>query len=90
MNKVLYGLWHIKREELLTVTASSTDGSNCVDVEYNLDTYGDIYWLVSDKAVADKACVHSEVWYNADYEKPMNSYIGETKVVKVTLQVEDV
>ncbi len=90
MQEILYGLWHIKRKELLTVTASSNEGSDCcVDTTYDLDTSGEMYWLVKDRTVAEKASVHSEAWYNAHYYKPMNSYIGETKVVKVVVHVEE-
>jgi hypothetical protein len=88
MQEILYGLWHIKRKELLRVTASSNEG-HCVDAQYDLDTFGEMYWLVSDRAVAEKASVHSEASYNVHYYKPMNRYIGETKVVKVVVCVDE-
>jgi hypothetical protein len=89
MQEILYGLWHIKRKQLLTVTAFSNEGYDCVGVQYDLGTSGEMYWLVSDRAVAEKASVHSEASYNAHYYKPMNSYIGETKVVKVVVCVDE-
>jgi hypothetical protein len=89
MEKVLYGLWHIQHGDLLTVTTESNNRTDCVDIHHDLSVGDDNYWLVKDRTVAEKASVHSEPWYNANYDTPSNRYKGETKVVKVVVCVDE-
>jgi len=87
---IKYGLRLKNTGELLGVSASSNEGSDCcVDTAYTLSTGCDNQWLVEDKLQAAYVRMFSTEWYNADYDTPINPYKPEeVEVVKVTMNIK--
>ena len=87
MSDIRYGLSY--KNELMGYMASKpgNDDGYGVYIEYELDNTTENVWLVKRKEVAEKAAITSAKWYNADYDTPINRFIGKLKVVKVELNI---
>jgi hypothetical protein len=76
---------------LLGFTTQSNDGADCsVSVQYTLEPskYSENLWLVETQGAAEFVANTSTDWFNAGYETPTNPFVGQCRVVKVTLTVE--
>ena len=87
MSDIRYGLSY--KGELMGYFTSSGNSEMGMseDVEYELDNITENVWLVQREEVAEKAAITSAKWYNADYDTPINRFIGKLKVVKVELSI---
>lgn len=82
----MFALRHKKTGKLMSVYASSNEGSDCcVSVRYSF-TIGGSPWVVNNRSTAETAMNTSEAWYNADYESPQNRYIGQLEIVELTVK----
>jgi hypothetical protein len=81
----IYALWHEKEGILLSVFAEPNTGDCCNDNSYELSMYDDNIWAVYDFDIAEKASKTSEPWYNSSYEKPINPYTRNCKVVRLEI-----
>lgn len=89
-NKIKYGLYHIKKEQLLTYIKSSNDGQEfCNDYTLSLSIYGDEPWLVDRKEYAEWTRVFNQRWFNSSMDSPMCDFDPEElKVVEIRIQTE--
>jgi len=85
MSDIRYGLSY--KGELMGYFTSSGNSEMGMSVEYELDNITENVWLVQREKVAEKAAITSSKWYNADYETPINRFVGKLKVVKVELSI---
>jgi len=86
MSDIRYGLSY--KNELMGFMVTRPYDNGCgPDVEYELDNITENVWLVQREKVAEKAAITSSKWYNADYESPINRFVGKLKVVKVELNI---
>lgn len=77
----MFGLKDKTTGKLLGVSTASREG----DVEHNLDKHEDAPWLVKTRKIAEKASITNTAWHSRGYETPGNYYVGNLKVVEVTI-----
>lgn len=71
----------------MSVYASSNgDGDFCGEITYRLTTRSGNVWVVTRRDIAEEAAVNDIEWYNAGYETPENSYIGDLEVVELVIK----
>lgn len=64
---------------------SNNDADFCVSMSYKLSEYSDRIWTTSSKANAIAVANSTSEYYNADYDSPINKYIGRIEVVELTI-----
>lgn len=84
-----YGLYHKRKNVLLTVEVeSNSDSEFCCDVNHHLSSYEDdgSVWLVDSKNQAEEARINQSAWYSARYTTPYHTFLPEDlEVVEVEL-----
>ena len=83
----MFALRNKKTGKLMGFTfTTNSDGDFCTEVEFSLCDYSDSIWIVTDRAVADKAATTNTDWYNAGFDTPGNRYVGELEVVELEIK----
>lgn len=73
-------------KELVGFTASSNGGAvfACeVCFELGRSTFSDNVWVTTERAAAEFVADHSVEWYNANFNTPMNEFVGQLEVVEL-------
>lgn len=82
---ILYALRHVKKDILLSVSASyngdEAEFCNTNTVEFE-DDIGATAWVTNDRAIAEAALITNMPWYNSDSERPVNPFVGELEIVE--------
>ena len=82
----MFALKYKDTGKLVGFYATSLDGEISPDVIYRLSHSGDNFWVTTSRAVAEKAAVTDTEMYNADFDTPINPYIGKLEVVELVLK----
>ena len=82
----MFAVKYKKTGKVLGFSTSANQGEFCVDVTYEFWEYSDNIWVVADRRVAERAASSTSEWYNADFDTPMNAYVGECEVVEVVVK----
>jgi hypothetical protein len=59
-----------------------TGADFCVSVSYSLCEYSDKIWTTLSKDIAERVANSTTEYYNAEYEYPVNKYIGQIEVAE--------
>lgn len=68
-------------------TTKNEDTSNCIDITYELCNFSEKIWVTPSKEIAEKVSKMTEKYYNADYDSPVNKYIGQLEVVELSAKI---
>jgi hypothetical protein len=83
---MLYALILKGTDKLLGFDVESNNGDDfCVPMSYELSEYSDRIWTTSSKANAIAVANSTSEYYHADYDSPINKYIGRLEIVEVTI-----
>lgn len=83
----LYALKLKGTDKLLGFESSTNEGDFCVDITYELCEYSEKIWVVQSKEIAERVSKTTQKHYNADFQSPINKYIGQLEVVELTVEV---
>lgn len=74
-------------KEFVGFTASSNSDaifacSVCFELERSSSS--DNVWVTTERAAAEFTANHSVEWYNANFNTPMNGFVGQLEVVELS------
>ena len=64
---------------------SNNDADFCVSMSYELSEYSDRIWTTSTVENAIAVANSTAEYYNADYDSPINKYIGQIEIVELSI-----
>lgn len=79
----LYALKLKETGNLMGFDCIDNDGQDfCVEISYELSQYSNKIWVTPSKEHAEKVLNNTCVYYNADYNSPINNYVGKLEIVE--------